>query len=264
MKPEDIKIALFILSTGRTGTTALAEYMGELGGRVTSVHEPKPSRVLRIASNRYLCGRMSRTELIRRYHVCRKNLFRRIETPVYIESNPFLHGFIEVLGELLPSPKVLHIVRDPRTYVPSYINYGGLSGLKGLAVRFLPFWMIKPDLLEPQSGLRWNAMSDIERFAWRWDRVNGILDKGAAIYGDQYRRVRFEDIFADPAAAITDICQWIGLEEKYPTPAKKKQYRRVNASVRRRVSPWEEWEETDRHTLYEFCGERMVRYGYES
>ncbi len=252
---------LFILSTGRTGTTALAHHLDGFGGKVKAVHEPKPSRNLRIASNRALCGKLTSEQLVTLYKESRKALFAQTGEPVYIESNPFLHGFIDVLDQLVPTPKILHVVRDPRTYVTSYLNFGGISGKKSLATRFIPFWMLKPEKYEPESGLNWRAMTDVEKLAWRWDRINRVLDCGAELYGERYRRVKYEDIFSDLPAGLSEIMNFAGLETK-PENFNIDQAP-INASVDKRKEGWAEWSGEDRRQLTDICADSMARYGYK-
>ena len=68
---------VLILSTGRTGTKAIAHYLNDSCESVVSTHEPKPSRVLRIASFRYLAGRISEVHMVKTLVKKRKTLCSR-------------------------------------------------------------------------------------------------------------------------------------------------------------------------------------------
>ena len=118
---------------------ALAHQLNRWYGNVCALHEPRPSRSLRIASNRFLCGKLSRQQMARRLAHARQALLGAMTEPIYIESNNSLYGFIDVLDEVFDQPYVLHVVRDPRTYIRSWINFGVYHGLKGLAGRFFPY-----------------------------------------------------------------------------------------------------------------------------
>ena len=93
------KIAV-ILSTGWTGTMALAHYFDASYDQVKALHEPKPSRRLRLASNRYLYGQLSKSNLAQQLIRSQRRLFRDISEPFYIESNGFLHGFLDVFDDV--------------------------------------------------------------------------------------------------------------------------------------------------------------------
>lgn len=254
--------AVLLLSTGRTGTKALASYFDAAFENVCALHEPPRSRHLRVASNRFLRGRLSERRLVELYAAARQARFARVREPVYIESNPFLHGFVGVFDEIFDSPRVVHIVRDPRTYVRSYINHGAFRGIKGLAARYYPDWMLKPERMDPAAPRRWRDMSQVERIAWRWDTINGVLDRGEAVYGDRYLRIKFEDIFAEDGSGLRRLAEWVGL----PASAAFERLReeRVNASQGRNLPRWEQWDLKDRQTLLDLCGRRMERYGYST
>ena len=86
---------IVLVSTGRTGTRALAEYWNSAYPDVTALHEPVPSRSLRRLSNRYLCKKVDLDTLTREFTRSRRRLLASIDTPVYVESNPFLHGCLD-------------------------------------------------------------------------------------------------------------------------------------------------------------------------
>jgi len=250
------------VSTGRTATTELAGRFDRVYDQVRALHEPPPSRKLRKLSNMYLAGKVAKEDLIRAYADARQALFRNIPQPVYIELNPFLHGFLDVLPELFDQPKILHIVRDPRRYVPSHLNHGILSKrtAKGWVVRLFPYYMTRSDYLEPRSARKWRHMSHIERVAYRWRAINERLERGGETYGDRYRRVRFEDLIQPDGAALREIVAWMGLpfEEDLLRPEERQRNR-----PRRKLCPdWEAMNLDQQHAILDHCGDLMARYGY--
>ena len=124
---------IFIVSSGRTGTKAIAQHLSRCYPNVWAAHEPSPSWRLRMATTRALCGKASREELRSMLVRLRGDLVGRAAQRIYVESNPYLSGFVEVLGEVFEDARVVHVVRDPRTYVRSGVNFGAFSGLKKLA-----------------------------------------------------------------------------------------------------------------------------------
>lgn len=250
-----------ILSTGRTGTVALARYFGDTYELVHAVHEPRPSRHLRLASNRYLCHKIGRDQLARRLESARRKLFAKISEPIYLESNPFLHGFLDVLPEVYSPLKVVHVVRDPRTYVRSCMNFGDFRGLKKWASNWT-YWMLKPDYLESSPQRRWRQMSEPERLAWRWNAINCELDRGAQILGENYRRVRFEDILATDGAGLAQLAEWLGLAPNERLLSKVKEAK-INASADHGFPKWENLDAGTRAAVLSHCAQRMQAYGYE-
>ena len=255
-----------VVSTGRTGTQALAHHLDASYDNVTALHEPVPSRHLRLLSNRAVAGRVDLGEAVSALVKARAKLLAGIRTPIYVESNWYVYGLLEALPEVFGPVKVLHVVRDPRTYIPSGLNFGQFSGLRALATAFLPYWYLKPEDapgdLNPQNKT-WAQLSSIERLGWHWHIVNGEIDRVAPQFGGNFMRIRYEEIFGREASGLGKLLNWIGLEETAAI-RDRMQEKKVNASTtKRRCAPWKEWAPADRAAVLEMCGERMGRYGYE-
>ena len=112
---------VLVVSTGRTATKAIAHYFDTCYESVCARHEPFPSRPLRFASNLYLSGRISRSSLRSIMVLCRRHTLAGIAAPVYMETNMFTHGCLDVLDEVLGDVRVCHIVRHPgRQWRPGF------------------------------------------------------------------------------------------------------------------------------------------------
>ena len=229
---------------------------------MTALHEPKPSRTLRIASARFLAGRTSRANMALLLERKRRKLYAGIGTPIYLESNPYWYGFLDVLGEVFAGPRIVHITRDPRTMVRSALNFGTQRGLKRLFSAVVPYWKIRPELLDRNPPKRWWQMSPLERIAWHWRVVNSHLDRGAELYGQDYRRFRYEDLFLANGGGLGDLAEWIGVGEDSKALADMARSP-VNRSMRQVVAEWDRWPEADRRTLLGHCAELMQTYGYD-
>ncbi len=260
--PGKFQQVVIILSTGRTGTMGLAKLFDDGFTNVKGLHEPPPSRNLRIASNRYVCGRLNRASLLRILSDSRRKLLGRIEEPVYVESNWYLYGFLDVLEEVFGSVRVLHVVRDPRTLVRSYINFGTLRGLKGIAARYFPFWMLKPDHYEKHPSRRFGQMSDAERLSYTWKTINAEIDRAEELFGERYLRMRYEDVFARSGDGIRQIVEWVGLDWK-PSLVELMQGEKVNASRDKGFPRFEDWDAVEKDRLLNLCGPLMEKYGYD-
>ncbi len=252
---------VILVSTGRTGTSALAQYLDRAYDNVKALHEPPPSRNLRRDSNRYLCKRLSKDGLARTLTDSRRGLLARVTEPIYIESNPFLHGFLDVFDEVFGCPLIVHIVRDPRTYIRSYINFGVFRGVKGLCAAYYPFWMLKPEFYEQNPATRWADMSPAERVAWRWVTVNGELNRGEELFGERYLRIRFEDLFTPDGSGLRILTDWIGLPENAEV-AEAARTEKVNVSRDRGFPKWENLDPGLRDAVLAHCKDMMQTYGY--
>ena len=261
--PADTKVeqTIVILSTGRTGTMALAHHYDTCYEQVTGLHEPKPSRLLRLESNRFIAGRTTPDELREKLRRGRKRLLARLKTPVYIESNWFIYGYLDVLRDVFPGPRVVHVVRDPRTCIPSFINFGAFRGLKWWAANFLPYWYLKPEQFEKNPAKTWADMSEVERVAWHWKVVNTELNRAKELFGDGYLLMKFEDLFAKDGSGVRRLTDWIGLPQNEKM-LQQVNSENVNASPKYTFPKWKDWDEPLKQSVLRMCGPLMDQYGY--
>jgi hypothetical protein len=258
----NLEKVVVILSTGRTGTKALAHFFNTTYDNVTALHEPRPSRHLRLLSNRAMAKGMTPDAAVRSLANARSKLLASLTRPVYIESNWYIYAFLDALRPVFgENTKMLHVVRDPRTYVPSMLNYGTYAGLKAVATKFLPYWYIRPEQMIENPPKRWTQMSEAERLAWHWHVVNTELDRAPAMFGDDYLFMRYENLFAPDGSGLAKLLPWIGLPEN-PGLLEKIRGERVNASTGK-SSAWAKIDPDARRAVMEMCGEQMRRYGYE-
>lgn len=253
-----------IVSTGRTGTVALSRILAGYHPAVVALHEPAFSRMLRLAGNLYVAGQLSRRQVVRLLRLTVGRRARGADAPLYIEASPLLRTvLVPLVEDVLPRSRIVHVVRDPRDYVRSYINHGIFHGIKGLAARAVPYAVLKPEHLERAPARRWHEMSPVEAIAWRWQTLNGLIeDAGRALQlGSSYRRVRFEDLFhGDDPAELAHLCEWLGLDPaRMPEGARAEP---ANASRRRVMPDRAEWPEEWHAVVERSCGSLMTRYGY--
>ena len=186
---------------------------------------------------------------LRRY---RTGFFDDISEPIYVESNNFLAGFAEALIEVFDNPALVHVVRDPRTYVRSIINHGAASGLKGVVNRFVP-----------HANLRLEQTSDhpvVRRSALYWTLLNGLLKEVGSTYAN-YHLFTFEDLFKGGSDEFTTLAEVVGADDRRLDT--RQATRPVNQARRDLVPPWSDWPPAQQKIVIETCGELMAQFGYD-
>jgi hypothetical protein len=245
-----------ILSSGRTGTKFLAHYFDANFEAVVARHEPPPARWLRLASHAHMQGVLSNERLRALLAYKRRRYDDALRADLYVESNPFLAGFVDVLGEVWERPTIVHVVRDPREHARSSLNHGTASGLKGLANRLLPFWY--PDvrgILALDHPPSW-----LERAAGVWAIINERLRNAAPRYAD-YHLLRYEAIFDESHSGLHELCRILGLP--YPgTGAAVAPRDRINPGRLDVLPPWREWTVEQCRQLDRICSPLMQEFGY--
>lgn len=253
MEGQKLKL-VFILSSGRTGTKALAHYFQAVYPEILSVHEPAPSYRLRIASTMYWAGRFPRRYYAMFLRQCRRRILARVNQTIYVESNPFLWSSVLALEEAFKSPRVLHITRDPRTYIQSGINWGVFRGIKNLANAYVPYWHARP------AWRIWRHMSSTERLAWFWTVVNRRLNEAEEQLGDRYLRIAFEDVFQDGGGGLRQAVDFLGM--RWRTTLADQLRTRINESTSHECQDWRAWDTSVQDRVLIHTGELMRMYGY--
>ena len=245
-----------ILSSGRTGTQFLARYFAANYDGVIALHEPPPARWLRFASHAHMRGSLSDDRLRALLAWKRRRYDDRLAGELYIESNPFLSGFVDVIGDVWDAPIVIHVVRDPRDHARSSLNHGTGSGMKGIANRLIPFWY--PDvrrILALDHEPSW-----IERAAGVWSIANRLLCDAAPRY-PHYHRLRYEDLFDDSHSGLRAVCAILGLEYRERGFVLAPEAR-VNESRLTVLPDWREWSREQCLSLDRICAPLMREFGY--
>jgi len=242
---------VFILSTGRTGTKYIGDLLNQLPG-VVSVQEPRPSRVLQAWTSAFLESKVSRDVMANVLYNKRVKLLGHPRGNLYVESNHFIDGFIDVLPEVFDNPIVIHIVRDPRTFVPSMINRGNDHGWKLLINKYVPFFAYAPE------GVKRSAMTPIERESYHWVGMNRVLADYGAKHPENYHLFKFEGIFE--SKNFRELLSTIGITNEQYSQLKLDTYK--NPSRYNRMPKWEEWSKADQKVLLKICGPLMKKYGY--
>ena len=252
---------ILIISTGRTGTIFFARLFADLYPVSASYHERGASRPVQILTNLHFAHLLPKSGLELGWRICKGKEVEQCEKQFHIDANSFLYGLAALAPELYPNLKVLHIVRDPRTYVTSHLNFSRQKRTSFIANHFVPFWQPNPFLT---GGLPLNRMFDLsrfERFCWIWDFKNRIMER---LEGSPtpYMRLRFEDLFnsTDPEPLFKTITDFIGLP---PTAGVRDRFREpANTSAKTDFPAWPQWTPKQAAQLQSLCGGRMGKYGY--
>lgn len=249
---------VFVVSTGRTGTTYLARAAGELGAE--GCHEPGPWW-LRHYSNAYASGHLRRDRAVRALRDHRVGI--GVEGP-YLEASCLLYGLVEPLLTAFPDARVVQVVRDPRTYIRSGLAWGAYR-FGGRPLNLAPYRRLAPPQFHPwdlRTRARWVLDDQFARLAWAWSAMNEAMRTQGAGY-DRFRTVRFEDL-TDPEEGpghLAALAADLGLE---PSPGQLADLTgtRVNPSGADDTDDWRSWSAERLHLLRDRTGAEAAAYGY--
>lgn len=245
---------IFIVSTGRSGSTGIAHALGTLEG-CNAVHEPAPELILEASG--YLRGTVPRAELERIL------LATRREDPdgdVYCESNQNLSLIIPLLAELYPEARFVWLIRNGMDTVASayqkqwYTGHSENHDTYAACSDIEKAWIdgrIRADWTGEMTEPEWDACPRFEKCCWYWDFVNRRIERDLADHAPGRNiRIRLEEF----NLRIGELVRWLGFETA-PVPDVP-----VSNPARKPPHHWTAWsrEEFDRFEVR--CGALMDRH----
>jgi len=219
----------FILSTGRTGTQFFEDYINGTSENTMCLHEPKPSRRFKFLSNMYLQKKVHPKTICYIFKQSRKKIGKRAGGNNYVESSNFIFGCIPALNTCMDDIKVLHIIRDPYTYVVSHLNKGFWRGHKKFFAKHVRYWVEGLDMDRRSKN------DPVKVLLERWVYVNRQIESYAE--SNHYLVVRFEDLFSKDQntslPALNNIRDFLELQPLEGSENEKWLTKRKNISKRK-------------------------------
>ncbi len=146
---------------------------------------------------------------------------------VYLDKYPRLCLRVPYLAALYPDARFVHVVRDGRAVTSSLITGWRARGRFGLGTRLdVPLRIEGYDgdvwrfLLPPG----WRAYAEgstlAQVCAFQWSAANeAVLDARSGIAAERWTELRYEELIADPVAAMTALLDRLGLPHEPVLPA---------------------------------------------
>lgn len=284
---------VFIVSAGRTGTKFFGDKLSSIIFDAFSVHEPDVvfgftkatydrigvfgwyhmvfGRLLTLTgirnlSRKHLSGELAKNKVITALHRHRDGYYGSIASDLIIESNPQWYGLLQVLPELYENQKIVAVIRDPRTWVTSVMNFGTQFGWRDWVMK-LGFRRLDPALLGDREYMdKWADMSAFEKNCWHWATVNSLIKEHVGT-NPNARLFRYEDLFLaeDRDRHLRDMLDFMTTfpdrRFRYELDSKVLGSRR-NASTKKKLSDWRAWDSCQAGRLQEMCGPLMKEFGY--
>ncbi len=240
---------VFFVGSHRTGSTTLARFFDEHVPGTTSVHQRRRHLLLN-----ELAGMRAAGVISPRLHdrLARRILVGWLESSTaerVVETNGFAYAAVATALPRFPEARVIHVVRDPREFVPSMARFRRRKPVRRFVQLHLPFWDHGPRLPEP------------EKLAWQWNFKSRLIDE---TYGDHpyFVRLRFEDLFDEAADTYEQMLAFVdpaidaaGLRGAFFAT-------HLNAAGPPEPAAWARWDPALCRRVHRICGELMTSYGY--
>lgn len=249
---------IFFIGGHRTGSKALATFADSLPN-TSCIHQNTAHQLLNLISYAYLHG------VIPKYffHKCVDwlliNRLKRMKASYIVETNGFNMVALERVLDSLGTVKIVHVVRDPRTFVISMKNWRSERKVRNFIQENLPFWSAGPHLLK-MSRKEWKNKSVEQKFAHRWVFKNNYIK---STYGSlkNYKMIKFEDLFnSENIDNIQAIFTWAEMDLSITNIKGFIGHKVNNSATTKKQSHWSKWPECKVKSLNEIC--LPCDYGY--
>ena len=253
--PEKI---VFFLSTSRTGTKSLAE--GLMNEQTLSPHQPSFSRLLTIASNYHLHGWLTKRWLEWLVSHLREPQILNADCQYYMQVFSLDYLPAKIISEKYSSVYVIHIVRDPRTFVPSYLNWMH-SRLKSYVANKIVFgWHPSGLFVGDIPWQTWRRMDEFQKVCWHWRFKNSLLESLFENYRN-YTRVKFEDLFSEKGEVVLrSLFSFAGIS--YQAKFSHILQQKKNLSSKKKFPQWDQLPKEKQRQLLDICSEGIRKYCY--
>lgn len=289
----DDKHFVFIISGGRTGTKYFGDVLSSLIPDAFSVHEPdvltdfKLKSVqqiklfglyqlvfgkligktgIRNLSQNYLSGKIDIDELNTAVSKHRRRYYESIAEDLIIESYSGWYGVIPAIRQLFKYYKIVVIVRDPRDWVTSNMNWGTMYGKRDWVDR-LGLGRLEPRLVNDSDFIsQWPRFNRFQKLCWSWKTIYEIILQNIRHDPNAYI-MKFEDVFhsrykyehlqrlLDHITAFSDRHFFYQILEGILD-------QRKNINISSEFSTWIHWRDEMKDHLDRICWDLAAQFGY--
>jgi hypothetical protein len=239
---------VFVVGTGRSGTTTIASLASRVPGCVVD-HEREPKLLEEVT--RYFEGRLQHHELI--------ELLQRTRNPEAIggtrvagEANQRLSFVLPALAEAFPQARLVWLLRDGRDAVAS-MHHRGWYDLRETergprATRDWARTRVRGDVVGDLTTAEWEALDAFGRCCWYWSYTNRLIAADADRLGVTILAVKLEEL----ERALPDLASFLGVEELAALSVPK-----ANIASSGKPTSWRLWSRRRRAVFERLCGEVM-------
>jgi len=236
----------FIFSTGRTGTDFFTTLFNEQVSNAWSLHEPNPAFRAR---SYQLVSRAPNLYKKLYFKIPRQWRHRKHPEKWYVETNYHLFAAIPLIRSTFPAGKLVHIVRDGRKVVTSWLN----------RYRYITNDHITPyDLTQNPARASWKQWNPLQKLSWYWKTVNEMVESQ-----DPDLWLKFENIFQGPEHkdlfTLLEHLPGIDYDE---AEIKALAGQSVNKNSIKFFPDYEGWPQFWKDQFWEIAGDTMTHYGY--
>jgi hypothetical protein len=248
--------SLFILSSGRTGSLSTVKLLN-LSPQIEAYHEPFP-RLRRESKSAYY----EHYQNLKRYQQLfieargLKITYSNVRNKIYAEATYMIY-LTELIAELLPNSKFLHLYRHPAAFVRSGMRRGWYRP------HLFDEYRLEPSMNDPIRK-HWDSWPRFSKILWVWQAVNEyILKLKERIDRRRFLSVKHEDLVLADTEKYKELFAFLGV----PCPLHKDVCSLLsvkhNAQSKGEFHRFKEWTCEEKFAFKEIAGNTMEKLGYK-
>ncbi len=246
----------YILSTGRSGTTFLFTFFKNVYPELNLLHQLPWSRVINIIGNIPVSFKLRKKLILLAFKILKKEIVPKSS----LDPLSSFSIYIYLQNNSYKNIKVVHLVRDPRDFVTSFMNWKNQSLSKTILHYLIPFWQPYPK----ENGvnyIKWIFMSKFEKYCWVWYYKNSLFKQ--LQNSCEYKLIRMEDLTKNTNMQdhLRDLVHFLELDDNVYDYQKFASHR-VNKSTANKFTSFQHWTQKQKDTLQNICGDLMLEFGY--
>ncbi|HNR12656.1 MAG TPA: hypothetical protein PLG17_08570 [Thermodesulfobacteriota bacterium] len=221
---------VFVLSTGRTGTKKLADYIVKhCDAQIAVDHQVGISQVMNMLANMRYAGFLPVQPLIS--HAVRRLIKSRSTGDCYINCDPLLSFCLPWVDFSGFDVRFLHIVRTDEDFARSMINWQFSRPKSFVAHNLVAFW--QPGLWPLQHLMHgFDKQYLLQTYKSIW-RVKNDLFESTFKEHARYLKVEFKDLYGTEEPVFLQVVDFMGIAVDF---IPDEFYQKVNASSARFIA----------------------------
>lgn len=250
---------LFVLSTGRVGTTTLTHLLS-LNPRVYATHEPEPL-FLEETKDAYQRPRLSTpvaNHFVTVFLSCRRGrmIVSHWQNKLYAECSNRLTYVAPVLANNFPRAKFVFLYRHPGEVVRSGMRRNYYRG------HLCDPYRITPLENDPYYS-QWPHWDAFRKTCWYWRAVNSwSRDIANDLGSERVFRLSFEELIGDTEQVGRRLFEWLGMECPAPSSIQEIVQAKYNAQDSGNFPRYEEWTDEQKATMATIVEPLASQLGY--
>jgi len=298
--PFKEKFFVFFISGGRTGTKFFADVLSNYINDSFSIHEPDVIHLskgetslyysikafgiywvvigkllgktgIRNLSERYLSGKCTIEDIKETLYKYRKKFYHNIAQQLIIESYSGWYALIPGIRETYSNYKIIIIIRDPRDWVSSNMNWGTMYGNRDW-VQKLGLGRLSPELItDKEYTYRWKDFDQFQKLCWAWRAIYETLLEHSK-NDPNIRIFKFEDLFCskgkeDHFSSLLRFITTFNNQNFYLKNQMNKKSvfnKKIHENISYDFPLWKNWSKEYANHLNQICGFLMSKFEYGS